>query len=421
MKRASHLFDSEIVGPPLAPTLRRVTAMSRFLFVTWDGAGNLVPTLALARRLARGGHNVRVLGHRSIVRRCGSDGWRMRPFTRTLEIDSAAPAGADRGPAAVARELWFSADVADDLRDELSREPADVAIVDCMLFGALCAAQASGVRTVALFHGAFTFFRGGPFGELLASWLPQLNHVRRNLRLDAVARPTDVHDACALSLVATPKAFEPPATLPSNVRFAGPLLDAPPLVRVAEPRGASDRLPSILVSLSTSDQGQVPTLRRLATALSALPTRTMITTGPAIDPSTLTSAPNVEIVQYVPHDRILPHASLVVTHAGLGTVMTSLAYGIPLLCLPFGRDQFFNAARVEALGVGRMLSRDAEPQALRAAAGALLEHERVRAAAKRFAGVIHEYRNGAAAVAAVEQLGREEKCAPNGAVLTRAQ
>ena len=49
--------------------------MSRVLFVTWDGAGNLVPTLGLAQRLSRRAHDVRVLGDRSIDDRCGRDGW----------------------------------------------------------------------------------------------------------------------------------------------------------------------------------------------------------------------------------------------------------------------------------------------------------------------------------------------------------
>ena len=59
--------------------------------------------------------------------------------------------------------------------------------------------------------------------------------------------------------------------------------------------------------------------------------------------------------RFVPHGEVLPHASLVVTHAGMGTVMSALSHGVPLLCLPLGRDQFFNAAMVERLGAGRAL------------------------------------------------------------------
>ena len=379
--------------------------MNRSLIVTWDGAGNLVPTLALARRLALAGHDVRVLGHRSIQRRYGSPGWRLRPFVRTMDVDSAAAAEGEANMLRLARDLWFGAAVADDVREELAREPADVVIADCMLFGALSAAQAAGVRTVALFHAAFAIFRTGPFADLLGTLLPELNRLRASLGLESVARISDLHDACALSLVATPREFEPPIPIPPNVRFAGPMLDAPPLLQ-GEAAFALDsaRAPSIVVSLSTSNQGQLPLLQRVVAALAAVDAPAVLTTGPAIDPASLSCAGNVRIARFIPHDRLLPQASLVVTHAGLGTVMASLTHGVPLLCLPLGRDQFFNAARVEGLGLGKTLPSNAEPDAMRAAMIALLGNEHVRASAKAFSRVIAVYGNGAGAVEAVQHL-----------------
>ena len=41
--------------------------MSRFLIMTWDGAGNLAPTLGIARTLVERGHDVRLMGHRTIA------------------------------------------------------------------------------------------------------------------------------------------------------------------------------------------------------------------------------------------------------------------------------------------------------------------------------------------------------------------
>ncbi len=381
--------------------------MSRVLIATWDGAGNLVPTLAIAQRLARAGHDVRLLGHRSIARRCGGGGWRLRPFAHTIDLDSAAdPAGGIQG-LALARALWFNASVATDVREELAREAADVVIADCMLFGALSAGQASGTATVSLFHGAFGLFRGGPFVELVSSLMPELNALRADLGLSAVQRIGDVHDACALSLVATPREFEPPVPIPANVRFIGPLLDGPPLAaRDAQVARRADGRPEILVSLSTSDQGQLPVLQRLVDALSTIDARTIVTTGPAIDPSDLRSRDGIEVARFVPHRELLPRASLVITHAGLGTVMTSLAYGVPLLCMPFGRDQFFNAARVAALGVGQRVPLDASDVTLADAARRLLDDVRMREAAARFSQVIKAYRNGAAAVEEIEHLAR---------------
>lgn len=379
--------------------------MTRFLFVTWDGAGNLVPTLALARRLAARGHDVRVLGHRSIDARCARDGWRFRPLRHAADFDSTAgQAGHDDMPA-VARRLWFSRDVCRDVSDELAAERADVIVADCLLFGALCAGEAAGMPVVSLFHGAFTPFRGGPFATMLATMLPELNAMRADLGLAPVARAADVHDACALSLVANPREFEPAVDVPANVVFAGPFLDGPPLMRhdsaeAVEPDGR--RL--VLVSFSTSQQGHLAVLQRVVAATASVDARVLVTTGPAIDPASLRGGANARIVRFVAHHEVLPHASLVITHAGMGTVMSSLAHGVPMLCVPIGRDQFFNAARVEAIGAGAMLPPAADAAAIAQAATALLESADAAAGARRMARIIGGYGNGAAAVVRLENV-----------------
>jgi hypothetical protein len=43
--------------------------MARIVIVTWDGAGNLVSTLGTARALVQRGHDVRLMGHDSILER----------------------------------------------------------------------------------------------------------------------------------------------------------------------------------------------------------------------------------------------------------------------------------------------------------------------------------------------------------------
>ena len=87
-------------------------------------------------------------------------------------------------------------------------------------------------------------------------------------------------------------------------------------------------------------------------------------------------------------------------------VMAALAHGVPLLCMPLGRDQFFNASRVEAIGAGRAIRADAAAEAIAAAVRALLADEAARAAAVRFATVIAGYGGAAAAVEQLEALAR---------------
>jgi UDP:flavonoid glycosyltransferase YjiC (YdhE family) len=111
-------------------------------------------------------------------------------------------------------------------------------------------------------------------------------------------------------------------------------------------------------------------------------------------------------VRFVAHSEVLRDASLVITHAGMGTVMSSLAHGVPMLCVPIGRDQFFNAARVEAVGAGRTLPPASDAPTIAAAAAAALKDSDAAAGAQRMARIIAGYGGGAAAVERLEDLVR---------------
>ena len=378
--------------------------MARYLVVTWDGAGNLVATTALARRLVERGHDVRLLGHRSIDRRVGAHGWRFRPFDRTPDFNSSDAFDLEAEMRSLSASLWFNGAVGLDVRDELEREPADALIVDCMLAAGLSAGQAAGVPTAALFHTPFSGFRGGPLVEMMAPTVPLLNEGRADLGLDPVQGMADVHDACDLCVVATPREFDVDLPVPANVHFAGPMLDGPRLMEDADHLEVGDAgQPMVLVSFSTSYQDQVPALQRVVDALADLPVRVVVTAGPSVPTGALRPRANTTVTRFVPHDRLLPLASLMVCHGGLGTVMAALRHGVPLLCVPMGRDQFFNAMRVEALGAGAVAD-PAWPDSIAGSVTALLGHgSTAREGAKRMAAVIGSY---GGAMGAAEQIER---------------
>lgn len=60
----------------------------------------------------------------------------------------------------------------------------------------------------------------------------------------------------------------------------------------------------------------------------------------------------VQHFAYVPFSELLPHAAASVHHGGVGTCAQGLAAGVPQLVWPLAHDQFDNAARLTALGVG---------------------------------------------------------------------
>ena len=100
-------------------------------------------------------------------------------------------------------------------------------------------------------------------------------------------------------------------------------------------------------------------------ALSTLDIRAVLTVGPALDSEALPGT-WITVCRSAPHSRLLPEAAMMITHGGHGTVIRSLAAGL-LICMPFGRDQNDNAARVVARGAGLRVSRTASVRAIRKA------------------------------------------------------
>ena len=67
--------------------------------------------------------------------------------------------------------------------------------------------------------------------------------------------------------------------------------------------------------------------------------------------------PGTAVFSYAPFSKILPRASVVVHPGGIGTTAQALVAGRPMLVVPYAFDQPDNAARVERLGMARVISR----------------------------------------------------------------
>lgn len=416
--------------------------MSReFLFVLWAGGGNVPPQLAVARRLVARGHRVRMLAPAVLRESIEGAGIAFEPYREIPEHDESVPerslirdfeARSTVGAVAAARDNLLAAlarPVASDVLNALEQRPADVVAFDYFLFGSLFAAQKAGIPTAMLIHTVYPFPApglppfgmgwspmGGPLGSLREGLgrlmfrqvyerplLPHLNAARVAVGLQPMRAFDELLPSVDRALVLTSPAFDFPARLPTNVEYVGPQLEAASSTAVWEsPWPPGDDRPLVVVGLSTTYQAHDPMLERIATALGTLPVRALITTGSA----TLRSAPaaNLRVARFVPHSLVLPQAAAVVTHAGLGTVHAALAHGLPLVCLPIGRDQPDNAARVEWHGAGRRLSPKSSPEAIRAAVENVLGDPTFAASAQRLAAAFAEERPGERSASALEAL-----------------
>jgi dTDP-L-oleandrosyltransferase len=84
----------------------------------------------------------------------------------------------------------------------------------------------------------------------------------------------------------------------------------------------------------------------------------------------------------VSHLSVLRHASVAVTHGGMGTAMEALYWGCPAVVLPATAIDRLNARRIEELALGRALDpAGLTPDRLVEAVLAVASDERVRRAA----------------------------------------
>jgi MGT family glycosyltransferase len=138
------------------------------------------------------------------------------------------------------------------------------------------------------------------------------------------------------------------------------------------------------MTLGTNTNSLVSVFRSVIDGLANLEVDVLITIGFGSDPASIGSlASNTYVENYVSQSLLLPHCSAVICHGGAGTVLGSLAQGLPLLILPQGADQYVIGDLVLAAGVGLLLAPpEVNPSAVRENALALLDEPAYRASAR---------------------------------------
>lgn len=356
--------------------------MGQILIVTWDGGGNVAPALGLAAELVRRGHTAHVLGHPQQRARVEAAGFAFHPFTHARPWSPLDPIPGMRGAMRYISQVFADRGIGQDMLAVASEYQPDLVVIDCLLFGALRAADRAGLQHATLVHTLYSQ-QANQWGHGLGALLTKLHGlsvVDLWLRSEAV-------------LVTTLPTFDPCGELPANIQLIGPVWPEPkPAPAVEDGR---ERL--VLVSLSTLYQdGQRRALQAILDALADLPARALVTTGPGVDPSLLRAPANVRVERFAPHADVMPRAALVVGHGGYGTTMLALAHDLPLVILPMFElgDQPVVGRTVERLGAARVVRKTASAAAIRAAIQQLLPEGPHREAARALGAELRQ-RDGA--------------------------
>jgi UDP:flavonoid glycosyltransferase YjiC (YdhE family) len=361
--------------------------MSRMLFTFAGGTGHFLPLVPFARAAERAGHIVAFGAQPGMMATVAEAGFSaydtggrtlLTTTERTplLEYDLAREHAAVRDGYAgrTARERTTS------VRQLCESWHPDIIVCDEMDFGALVAAEVLGIHyatVISIGSGAFV-------------WPQLVGEPLKALRNQHGLAPDPELSMLHRYLVVSP--FPPTFRDPAN-----PLPPSAHSFRaVAAERAAGDEAvswlagraarPLVYLTLGTIfnlESGDL--FERALAGLRKLPMDVVVTVGRELDPQVLgPQPPNVYVRSYIPQSVLLPHCDLVVSHAGSGSVVGALGHGLPMVLLPIGADQPFNAARCHDLHVGRVLNAvEATPEDVQRAANGVLEDSTYGQNAKR--------------------------------------
>jgi MGT family glycosyltransferase len=346
--------------------------------------GHAYPMAALLREMAARGHQVHLRTLAAQIKPLSEAGFRVQPVDPRIE----AITGEDVSATNAFGMLRTTIDVlceravieVEDVRRAIDDTAPDVIVVDANCWGAMAAAEASGVAW--LVFSPFTPYLSSrtapPFGPGLRPLpglagrvrdaqvrpmvthlfdrrvLPRINRIRAELRVGAVDSVDELMRRAPLLLAVGGEPFEyPHPDWGDSVHFLGACAFEPGPVAVPEWLSEIDQ-PIVLVSTSSIAQADAKLGQLALQALSDEPVHVVVT-FPAGVPPGLPRPANATVCRFLSHSVVLDRAVCAVTHGGMGATVKALSRGVPVCAVPFGRDQAEVARRVQVARCGTRL------------------------------------------------------------------
>lgn len=192
----------------------------------------------------------------------------------------------------------------------------------------------------------------------------RLTQIRAESGLPPLAHAHELYTRAPLQIYMTARPFEYRRDdWPESIVMVGPCAWEPAGELPAALAAVDEPLVLVTTSSEFQDDG-----RLVEVALEALADEPVhvVATVPSASVARLETPANATVVPFAPHGPILRRAVCAITHGGMGATQKALALGVPACAVPFGRDQFEVARRVEVSGAGtRLPARRLRPGRLR--------------------------------------------------------
>lgn len=371
--------------------------MATIAAYTGPSAGHVMPMVGVLVALRARGHRIRLRTTRAMLPRMRALGLQadaIDPRIERLELDDWQSRSLRDDLHSIMSTFLERGELeGPDLRSLLDASRPDLVMTDINCWGAAAVAEASGLPWVACSPYA-PFVRSAglpPYGPGFAPGDGPIARARDALFDRLVLRPAEARALRERNALRARVAGLPPAASNDDLVRSAPLT----LVASAEPleyrhvdwepdlqlvgdvaweppepmprslRGIEG--PIVVVTTSAELQLDDQIVRTALEALREEPVTVVATMPAGVDPR-LEVPPNARVVEFAPHGPLLDRAMCAITYGGTGVTVKALSRAVPVVVVPWGRDQFEVAARVEHAGAGvRVHRRRLTPAALRAA------------------------------------------------------
>jgi MGT family glycosyltransferase len=211
-----------------------------------------------------------------------------------------------------------------------------------------------------------------------------------------------------LNLVFTSQAFAGFETVPSHMKFVGPVKGRPNNSPFDWDRLAASTTPKIFVSLGTLLVDiRKAFFGKLIEAFADQPVTIIAATPPDIFDEW---PANFIVNGFVPQATLMPHMDMVICHGGFNTVNDTFTNGLPMLITPIAYDHFHTAKLIEQAGCGISIRyKRLRIDALRETVFELLENPKYRNAAKEVQAAFLTAGGNEQAVALLEDFVKQER------------
>jgi len=354
-------------------------------FICLSLPGHLNPMTALARQLQARNHEVVFLYS------SGACGLPFVPSPEKDHINEARPEaskkeGHDALQFSIRAVLTQTESILKSLPAILQANGIDALIIDTIQFYAELGAMQLGIPYLHVSTGVHHDYSGYTplclYGwphettpatlaknrEAVAKWTNLLGSVNGGVKAHAesVGLKVDWNDldstVSPLALITqVPRAFDFESShWPRQFHHTGPFHNGKGREKVDFPWERLTGKPLIYASMGTILNGQVDVFRTIVAAVAKNKNlQLVLSVGDQIDPKQIGQVPNNAIIaKRVPQLELLKQATVCITHAGLNTVLESLAQGVPQLAIPVTYDQPGVAARIAHHRTGVVTSLD---------------------------------------------------------------